>query len=424
MGRRVASGAVALLFTGSLLTGVRASAQEPPPTTTTTVTTPPTTEPPPDTTTTTVDQGTTTTTVPGTTTTLPAPPDDPAANGDSPSPTVPAVDVTVPPRTGAYANQGSYGQVIRRQLRVARATALQSAAVHDAAVARVRMLEAERARLMTRVDKLRLDEQAAIARLQRAREVLAERAANAYVRGGSSELTLALHASDPNDYYQRVTLMQAVLDADAGAVDEVRAASAALREDLSATADAVTENQRLLADAQKVELVSAQAAQSAQFELAVFAAGSQIVITGFTFPVDDPHEFTDSFGAPRLVGTPDEHFHEGTDILAPQGTKLFAAERGLVTRMDSNELGGITVWLKGESGTYYYYAHLVGYAPDVREGMVVDAGTVLGFVGDTGDARGGPPHCHFEIHPEGGPAVNPYPLLKVVDEMRERAPTT
>jgi murein DD-endopeptidase MepM/ murein hydrolase activator NlpD len=91
--------------------------------------------------------------------------------------------------------------------------------------------------------------------------------------------------------------------------------------------------------------------------------------------------------------------------------------------MDSNELGGITVWLKGESGTYYYYAHLVGYAPDVREGMVVDAGTVLGFVGDTGDARGGPPHCHFEIHPEGGPAVNPYPLLKVVDEMRERAPT-
>src|SRR3546814_6644472 len=96
---------------------------------------------------------------------------------------------------------------------------------------------------------------------------------------------------------------------------------------------------------------------SAQFNLAVVAAGSEIVIRGFVFPVGDPHSFGDSFGAPRMMGTGYEHAHQGTDILAPAGTPLLACERGIITRMGSDVLGGTKIWVKGESGTYYYYAH-------------------------------------------------------------------
>jgi murein DD-endopeptidase MepM/ murein hydrolase activator NlpD len=89
--------------------------------------------------------------------------------------------------------------------------------------------------------------------------------------------------------------------------------------------------------------------------------------------------------------------------------------------MGTDVLGGTKLWLKGESGTYYYYAHLSAFVEGMKDGDVVEAGDVVGLVGDTGNARGGAPHLHFEIHPDGGQAVNPYPLLKVVDELRRQA---
>ncbi|WP_217550886.1 M23 family metallopeptidase, partial [Pantoea sp. GbtcB22] len=76
-------------------------------------------------------------------------------------------------------------------------------------------------------------------------------------------------------------------------------------------------------------------------------------------------------------------------------------------------LGGQQLWLKGESGTSYYYAHLSAYAPDLKVGQLVDAGTLVGLVGHTGDAYG--PHLHFEVHPGGGPAIDPYPILVAAD---------
>src|SRR3546814_17276147 len=89
--------------------------------------------------------------------------------------------------------------------------------------------------------------------------------------------------------------------------------------------------------------------------------------------------------------------------------------------MGSDVLGGTKIWVKGESGTYYYYAHLSAFAEGMHDGKLVEPGEVIGFVGDTGNARGGPPHLHFQIHPDGGAPVHPYPLLKVVDDLSRAA---
>ena len=118
-----------------------------------------------------------------------------------------------------------------------------------------------------------------------------------------------------------------------------------------------------------------------------------------------------------MMGSSYEHAHRGTDILAPRNTPLLACERGIITRVGTDVLGGNKIWVKGESGTYYYYAHLESFAEGMVDGTVVEPGDVIGYVGTSGNAQGGPPHVHYEIHPNGGPAVNPYPLLKVVDDL-------
>lgn len=133
---------------------------------------------------------------------------------------------------------------------------------------------------------------------------------------------------------------------------------------------------------------------------------------GFVFPVAGPYRFSNDWGNPRSGG----RSHKGTDIVAAHGTPLVAVERGVISRMSFNSLGGTSLWLKGESGTSYYYAHLVAYADDLAVGQVVDPGTLVGFVGDTGNAKGGVPHLHFQIHPGGGAPVNPYPLLAAVSK--------
>lgn len=130
----------------------------------------------------------------------------------------------------------------------------------------------------------------------------------------------------------------------------------------------------------------------------------QIVAFGL-FPVAGPNEFVDSWGFARSGG----RAHKGTDILAARGTPVVAVHDGWAAP-GSNGLGGLTVWLTGDDGRSYYYAHLDSIA--VGEGRVV-AGQVLGAVGDSGNARGTAPHLHFEIH-EPGP-VDPYAqLLKMV----------
>ena len=68
-------------------------------------------------------------------------------------------------------------------------------------------------------------------------------------------------------------------------------------------------------------------------------------------------------------------------------------------------------FVRDASGNGFYYAHMDAYSPAAREGAAVARGTVLGYVGDTGDARGTPTHLHFEVHPGGGGPVRPYPIV-------------
>ena len=98
-------------------------------------------------------------------------------------------------------------------------------------------------------------------------------------------------------------------------------------------------------------------------------------------------------------------------MIAARGTPLVAIESGHIKKMGNGGLGGITVWLTGESGDQYYYAHLDAWADGLSVGQSVTVGELIGYVGNTGNAQYTVPHLHFEYHPGGGAAVNPTPLV-------------
>ncbi len=135
---------------------------------------------------------------------------------------------------------------------------------------------------------------------------------------------------------------------------------------------------------------------------------TQAAIAGFGhFPVAGQANFTDDWLNPRF--TPVFHLHEGTDIFAAMGTPVRSPVEGLV-RHASGGAGGTAAYVTTKEGHELYFAHLSGYS-DIKPGDSVKVGDVIGFVGDTGNAAGGPAHLHFEIHPKGKGPVNPKPYL-------------
>ena len=114
----------------------------------------------------------------------------------------------------------------------------------------------------------------------------------------------------------------------------------------------------------------------------------------------------DTWGAPRSEGRK----HQGIDIFAPRGTAVFSATNGMVWKLGQNRLGGNAVWILGPGGHMHYYAHLEAFA-DIAAGNRIYQGEILGFVGNSGNAKGTPPHLHYAIYTISGGAVNPYPLL-------------
>ena len=135
-------------------------------------------------------------------------------------------------------------------------------------------------------------------------------------------------------------------------------------------------------------------------------------IRASVFPVQGPCWFTDTWHAPRSGG----RRHVGVDIIAPTGKAVYAVADGMITRQwfdKPGSLGGNALRLTADDDTYFHYAHLSEFAPGVELGSEVVAGQILGYVGSTGNSS--TPHLHFEYHPHGGVAVNPYAMVKAID---------
>jgi len=126
------------------------------------------------------------------------------------------------------------------------------------------------------------------------------------------------------------------------------------------------------------------------------------------FPIRGLANWTDDFGDPR--DGPPPHTHQGNDLFAQFDTPVAAPADGTV-RFESGGLGGLAAYVTTADGTYYYMAHLNSFAKDLANGAPVKQGRIVGVVGDSGNAKGGTPHVHFEIHPGGGAAVNPKPIV-------------
>ena len=140
----------------------------------------------------------------------------------------------------------------------------------------------------------------------------------------------------------------------------------------------------------------------------------RLTAAGYVFPVYGPSGFSDTFGAARAH----TGWHHGEDIFAALGAPVLAVADGTVFSVGWNRVGGNRLWLRDRYGNEFYYAHLAAFSPLAVDGGRVQAGDVVGFVGNTGDAETTPYHLHFEIHPSSllflgyDGVVNAYPYLR------------
>jgi len=154
-----------------------------------------------------------------------------------------------------------------------------------------------------------------------------------------------------------------------------------------------------------------------------WSATAGAAVPNFVVPVVAKATYTNDFGAPRWQGR-----HEGNDLMAAKRSPVVAVEPGRVVKWTTSRAAGCMLYLYGRSGTTYMYVHLnndrtmrndnrggcrngVAYAPGLARSQNVQAGQLIGYVGDSGDANGIASHLHFELHPNGGRAVSPFRRL-------------
>jgi murein DD-endopeptidase MepM/ murein hydrolase activator NlpD len=130
------------------------------------------------------------------------------------------------------------------------------------------------------------------------------------------------------------------------------------------------------------------------------------VTPGFQCPVQGGASFSNTWGARRSGG----RTHKGVDMFNARHTPLIAVVDGRV-KFSSNSLGGLSTHIYSDNGVVYYYAHLQSHPTNIKSGQRVTKGTIVGYLGNSGNARYTSPHLHFEIRPNGV-AVNPYPTVR------------
>lgn len=185
---------------------------------------------------------------------------------------------------------------------------------------------------------------------------------------------------------------------------ELEAQEQALQESIASTESDLERAKRAEERARQIAAAKAAASRGVDFSSPGPSAPSN---GNYACPLDPSvTSFIDSWGFPRSGG----RRHKGTDIMGPTGSLVYAYTDGVISRHSNNRLGGISLYLTGEDGFTYYYAHLQGYTSQGAVGTVVSAGDHIAFNGSTGNASASAPHIHLEQHPAGNrnAAVNPY----------------
>jgi len=292
-------------------------------------------------------------------------------------------------------------------------------------------LQATEAALARAEDQLAYDKgqlQAADRQQRGARAALAGQAAAMY-RSGGLAFADALLDQDPAQVPGRVEMATVLVSRNAQLIEDAQVTGDAYRSVLGRVTRgyerakelhdqaraAVAKLESGLEEAQAVEarLVRLEQRRKAATKVAPTpppgggGGGGAVSSSGKACILERPYSYVDSWGAPRSGG----RSHQGTDVMAPHGARVFAFVNGVVSRESTSSNGGIQLYLQGDNGVEYFYAHLSGYA--VSTGARVRAGQLIAYNGQTGNAQYTAPHVHFEVHMSGG-AVNPYPHLKPV----------
>ena len=294
-------------------------------------------------------------------------------------------------------------------------------------------LQAAEAALARAEDQLAYDKgqlQAADRQQRGARAALAGQAAAMY-RSGGLAFADALLDQDPSQVPGRVEMATVLVSRNAQLIEDAQVTGDAYRSVLGRVTRgyerakelheqaraAVAKLESGLEEAQAVEarLVRLEQRRKAATKVAPTpppsggggGGGGAVSSSGRACILERPYSYVDSWGAPRSGG----RSHQGTDVMAPHGARVFAFVNGVVSRESTSSNGGIQLYLQGDNGVEYFYAHLSGYA--VSTGARVRAGQLIAYNGQTGNAQYTAPHVHFEVHMSGG-AVNPYPHLKPV----------
>ena len=365
-------------------------------------------------------------------------------------PAAPAAAVTQAQINGAESRYRALQQEIASMQRQLQAIQARSAEVADKVLSANATLEATKGKLLETQARLAQARRTYDARVQ----LLADRAREAFIRGGAgSNLDFLLSSQSLADFTDRLEFVDRVTASDADIATQVENLKTQLGENVRELQRLQSRQQAIYNDLRDQQLLLEQQFQqqqaliddikakreeaaatiaklkrkqrqelAAQFA-ATTGASSASVGNGIfaTCPVGQPRAFGDDFGAPRYSGG--FHLHMGNDILAPMGTPIYAPFDGVASE-SSNPLGGLSVNVRGAAG-YVYNAHLSA----LGQLGPVHAGQIVGYVGDSGDAQGGPTHDHFEWHPDAIPqnwpassygysvidgAVNPHPLLEQV----------